>query len=183
MADRALARDRTRVPCGPASGRSPRRPRGPHPQRPVRPRPSERPAPSASCSAGAAGTSASTIVLSPGAAAPSSTTPSIAASSAIASCSPSKLSASPSDRPARRSAEPHSGPLAPPTVADQRLAGHDQQPAGRGGVSLPGQRLADGVEAAAHVGAVITVADRRVELGEVVALRLDLLARLRPASW
>src|SRR5206468_9193625 len=44
---------------------------------------------------------------------------------------------------------------------------------------LPGQRLLHGVEAASHVGAVITVADGGVELREVVASRMHGGADLR----
>src|SRR5689334_9305086 len=74
------------------------------------------PASSSDCIARTAGASASTIVLSPSCAAPSSTTPASAAASASASSRGPKSGASPSALPARRKAVPHSGPLAPPTV-------------------------------------------------------------------
>jgi len=63
-----------------------------------------------------AGSSASTIVLSPGTAAPRSRMAASAAARASTSCSGPTSVRSPSVRPAARSAEPQSGPLAPPTV-------------------------------------------------------------------
>ena len=53
---------------------------------------------------------------------------------------------------------------------DQGLAAHDQERPGREVSPPPGQRLLHGVEAADHVGAVIAVADRGVELREAIAL-------------
>src|SRR2546429_1273843 len=75
-----------------------------------------RPAATASRRAPNAGPSASTIVLSPGLAWPRSMIAASAASSAATSCSGPNVGSSPRARPARRSAEPHSGPLAPPTA-------------------------------------------------------------------
>src|SRR6266849_6421188 len=63
-----------------------------------------------------AGSSASTIVLSPSEAVPRSLTDASAAARTSTSCAPSNVAWSPSTRPPLRSAEPHSGPLAPPTV-------------------------------------------------------------------
>ena len=81
--------------------------------------------------------------------------------------------ASPSARPARRNAVPQSGPLAPPTVDTSVLPANDQELPGRERRVLRGQRLADRVEAAVHVHAVVAVADRGVQLGQVVAPVLD----------
>src|ERR1700674_1632727 len=63
-----------------------------------------------------AGSSASTIVLSPSDAVPRSFTEASAAARTSASCAPSNVVSSPSTRPALFSALPQSGPLAPPTV-------------------------------------------------------------------
>src|SRR5216684_1583800 len=63
-----------------------------------------------------AGSSASTIVLSPSDAVPRSFTEASAAARTSASCAPSNVFSSPSTRPPLRSALPQSGPLAPPTV-------------------------------------------------------------------
>src|SRR5229473_6346267 len=63
-----------------------------------------------------AGSSASTIVLSPSDAVPRSLTEASAAARTSASCAPSNVVSSPSTRPPLRSALPQSGPLAPPTV-------------------------------------------------------------------
>src|SRR3954469_5542440 len=63
-----------------------------------------------------AGASASTIVLSPSAAAPSPCTPSRAAARAVPSASGLTSGAAPSALPARRKAVPYKGPDAPPTL-------------------------------------------------------------------
>ena len=99
------------------------------------------PASTEAARASIAGASASTIVLSPGGAAPSSTTPASAASSAASRACPSNSSPSPSARPARRSAVPQSGPLAPPTVETSVLPGQDEQPPGRDAPSCPASAL------------------------------------------
>ena len=67
---------------------------------------------------------------------------------------------------------PPEGPAGSTDCGDERLAAQHEGRAGQEGVPLPGQRLDHGVEAAGHVGAVITVADGRVELCQVLAPRL-----------
>ena len=56
---------------------------------------------------------------------------------------------------------------------DQRLARQDQQLAGRLAVVLLGERLEHRAEPAVHVDAVVAVADRGVQLRQVVGLGLD----------
>ena len=87
--------------------------------------------------------------------------------------------------PHRRARGLHAGAPSPtagrwrrPTVDTSVLPATIRSRPGGRSIALPGQRLADGVEAAAHVGPVITVTDRGVELRQVVALRLDLLLGL-----
>ena len=67
---------------------------------------------------------------------------------------------------------PPEGAAGSTDCGDERLAAQHEGRAGQEGLPLPGQRLDHGVEAAGHVGAVITVADGRVELCQVLALRL-----------
>ena len=80
--------------------------------------------------------------------------------------------------PARRRARgrrggapmPHSGPLAPPTVETSVLPARISSLPGRRARPAPAERLAHRVEPARHVDAVVAVADRGVELRQVVGL-------------
>src|SRR3954470_13723375 len=74
------------------------------------------PADSASRSAAAAGSSASTIVLSPGSALPRARTPLMPASSASAKAAASRVEAPVVAAPICRNSVPYSGPAAPPTL-------------------------------------------------------------------
>ena len=121
-----------------------------------------------------AGASASTMVLSPSRAAPSCWTPARAASSAadrrgqvhVGGVS-QRLSG-----PAERRAVERAGGAA--DLGDQGVARQGQDGPGRRGFSAPGvQRAEHGGEAAGQVDAMIGVADRRVQLGQVVAVGLD----------
>jgi hypothetical protein len=65
-----------------------------------------------------------------------------------------------------------------PHSRGERFTGEDQRAAGRDVAVLPGKRLADRVEAAVHIDAVISVADSGVELRQIVTLVLDCLRNL-----
>ena len=174
---RSARRGRRPGPCGPASARSPARPpraasaaaleRRVERRRRRRPPPAGRRRP---------GTSASTIVLSPGH--PPRRGPATAAtprSSAVASAAPStvgRVAQRPPD--ARAGAEPHSGPLAPPTVDTSVLPAEDQHACRAAAPpSWPASAASTAREPAVHVDPVVAVADRRVELGQVIGLRRD----------
>ena len=59
-------------------------------------------------------------------------------------------------------------------LGDQGVARHGQDRPGRGHLRAPSvQRAEDGGEATGQVDAVVGVADRRVQLGEVIAVGLD----------
>ena len=111
------------------------------------------------------------MVLSPGSAFPRACTPLTPAASAPAHAAGVSAGAGPAALPISRNNVPYSGPAAPPTV-DTRVmpASFSRAPTlvGRP-VELGHHRL----HAAVHVHAVVGVADRRVELRELVAALRD----------
>ena len=169
---RSSARRGTRPARGaPASGSSPSRP---PPRRPRRraPRGDELRLDRRS-SGGRAGRSASSIVLSPAAAAPRSATAVVRGVEGVGEVARVNASrvAERTARPAERRAPQR--PARPAHGRDERLAGEDEDPPRRQAVLGRLERGRDRREPAVHVRPVVAVADGGVELREVVPLGAD----------
>ena len=86
--------------------------------------------------------------------------------------SPRRSRRRPSELPIRRKSVPNSGPLAPPTVETSVIPTLENSAPGVGRRALV-ERGHGGLHAPVHVRPVVGVADRRVELGQVVAVLRD----------